>query len=792
MADSFIIGPIISPITVIFLFLNVKNNMTRFRSHFCAWILLILLQPHYVIAAEMATPTSLDETPDIENLLSAKEKVLSSQTLSEHGLQQLTKNLSDINTTINSRITAIESESQKLSDQITSLGQEIAQEPEDVRKKRHSLQKQKLDAEKRLSQYRLLLLRSEEMLSKAQDILQNTLAARLLNREPTLIDLVSFTLNNLHQLFDSYAEYFSHHHGLNKIPLFDYILLAIMAAATLAAGYWIRARIFIWCTTKQWGTRFISNFTETFTLTTSRFLPWLFLTTSLAVYSYEFFHGFEPLPLAALVAYGLPAFILTNFLIQLFFKPKLPARLFIPIPETVAKRLGHRFTVLATVGYIAYVFLMILYLQKSPHQFLQFARDVLVVLAVLNISWILFYSRRIPQFSQKTMPRVAGTLLLMLLMTLELMGYRNLVLAVSKICGIILVCFVLLIMLHRMTKEFYDGLDTGAQQWHRKLRSKLGLTAEQPVPGLTAVRLITWVLLWGGFAFIVISLLDFSGAIQQHIVKILFEGISLGNLNINPTRLLLAIIIFSMLYTLSSWIKIQIDTHWMSKSRIERGAKEALVTISGYIGVAIAIVLALGIAGVTLTNVAIIAGALSVGIGFGLQNIVNNFVSGLILLFERPIKNGDWIIVGDTEGHVKKISIRSTQIQTFDHADIIVPNSELVSSQVTNWMLHDRTGRIRLPVGVAYGSDTEKVRQILYGVANDHPKVIKNNSNLPTKIFFLQFGDSSLDFELRCFIQDIDNALSVKSDLNFAIDKAFKENGIEIPFPQRDVHIKRK
>jgi small-conductance mechanosensitive channel len=304
------------------------------------------------------------------------------------------------------------------------------------------------------------------------------------------------------------------------------------------------------------------------------------------------------------------------------------------------------------------------------------------------------------------------------------------------------------------------------------------------------VRLVTLFVLWGGFILFMVSLLDFSGVIRQSISNLLVQGINLGDLNINPTRILLAIIVFALLYTLSSWMKTQMERQWLARSRIDRGAKDALVTISGYIGVALALLIALNIAGVTFTNFAIIAGALSVGIGFGLQNIVNNFVSGLILLFERPIKNGDWIIVGSTEGHVKKISIRSTQIQTFDRADIIVPNSELVSTQVTNWMLHDKIGRVRIPVGVAYGSDTEKVRQILNDVAMAHPKIIKDSPQYKTSVFFLGFGDSSLDFDLRCFIEDMDSALTVKSDLNFAIDKAFRENGVEIPFPQRDIHVR--
>ena len=224
---------------------------------------------------------------------------------------------------------------------------------------------------------------------------------------------------------------------------------------------------------------------------------------------------------------------------------------------------------------------------------------------------------------------------------------------------------------------------------------------------------------------------------------------------------------------------------------MERGSREALVTVTGYSGVLVGILVALGVAGIEFTNIAIIAGALSVGIGFGLQNIVNNFVSGLILLIERPVKTGDWIVVGGTEGYVKRIRIRSTQIQTFDRADVIVPNSELISSQVTNWMLRDTTGRARIPVGAAYGSDTQKVKQVLIKVANEHPEVMTYDPALKPFVLFLGFGESSLDFELRIYIRNIDRRLRVISDINFAIDDAFREAGIEIPFPQRDLHIKR-
>jgi small-conductance mechanosensitive channel len=205
----------------------------------------------------------------------------------------------------------------------------------------------------------------------------------------------------------------------------------------------------------------------------------------------------------------------------------------------------------------------------------------------------------------------------------------------------------------------------------------------------------------------------------------------------------------------------------------------------------IAAIIGLSLAGFSFTNLAIIAGALSVGIGFGLQNIVNNFISGIILLFERPIRTGDWVVVGNTEGYVRKISIRSTQIETFDRADVIVPNSELISNQVTNWMLRDPWGRVIVPVGVAYGSDVEKVREVLLAIASEHPLVITDNSRVsPPRVLFRGFGDSSLNFELRCFIRNVDQRLVTLSELNFAIEKGLREANIQIPFPQRDLHLR--
>ena len=176
-----------------------------------------------------------------------------------------------------------------------------------------------------------------------------------------------------------------------------------------------------------------------------------------------------------------------------------------------------------------------------------------------------------------------------------------------------------------------------------------------------------------------------------------------------------------------------------------------------------------------------------------MQNIVNNFVSGLILLFERPIRSGDYIDVNGTEGFVRKVRIRATEIETLNRQHVIVPNSDLLSNHVTNWMLRDRFGRITVGVGVAYGSDTALVKKLILGVANAHELVMgEDQTQVPHPlVWFADFSDSSLNFELKCFVRDVARRYAIASDLRFAIDQAFREHQVTIPFPQRDLWIRQ-
>ncbi|MGI9353020.1 MAG: mechanosensitive ion channel domain-containing protein, partial [Rhizobiaceae bacterium] len=267
----------------------------------------------------------------------------------------------------------------------------------------------------------------------------------------------------------------------------------------------------------------------------------------------------------------------------------------------------------------------------------------------------------------------------------------------------------------------------------------------------------------------------------------LFFGFEIGGLSISLSTVLLAFLLFFVGYTVTVALRNWLNNKYLPTTKLDIGISNSISTVFGYAGFVLAAVLAISAAGFDLSNLAIVAGALSVGVGFGLQSIVNNFVSGLILLAERPIKAGDWVSTSGGEGYVRKISVRSTEIETFDRATVVVPNSTLITEDVTNYTHSGKSGRIIIAVGVGYGSDPEEVRSILLACADQHKMVLGRPAPV---VYFMDFGASSLDFQLRCFLSDVNYSVSVQSDLRFEILNALRKANIEIPFPQQDVHIK--
>lgn len=269
--------------------------------------------------------------------------------------------------------------------------------------------------------------------------------------------------------------------------------------------------------------------------------------------------------------------------------------------------------------------------------------------------------------------------------------------------------------------------------------------------------------------------------------RLLTEGVRIGDVRLSLSMVITLVVVFMLGVVITRWTQRFFRQTILPRTKMDHGAQASLVTGLGYIGLTLTAMIAISSAGINLSSLAVVFGALSVGIGFGLRNVVSNFVSGIILLVERPVKVGDWIEVAGTSGIVKKIAVRSTRIETFDRFDVIVPNAALIEGSVKNMTLANNDGRLVLPVGVAYGSDIKVVKSVLEDALKDDARIM--TSPAPS-IFFVGLGESSLDFEVRMFLYDVGTTLGLKSDLLFRIYTSLSDAGIEIPFPQRDVNLK--
>ena len=273
---------------------------------------------------------------------------------------------------------------------------------------------------------------------------------------------------------------------------------------------------------------------------------------------------------------------------------------------------------------------------------------------------------------------------------------------------------------------------------------QLGLVVSLAINLLILLVFLPLILLMWGFQL---------GDIQAWTYKV-GSGFSIGSFRFSPTGILTGIVVFAIGYFVTRWFQGWLDGSVMARGRVDTGVRNSIRTVVGYTGLALAGLIAISSAGIDLSSFALVAGGLSLGIGFGLQNVVSNFVSGLILLAERPFKAGDWIVAGDVSGTVKKISVRATEIETFQRQSVILPNSQLINSAVGNWTHRNKLGRVDIKVGVAYDSDAKRAYAILLDIARNHPLVLKNPEPF---VLFANFGPAALEFEIRVFLADVLN-----------------------------------
>jgi small-conductance mechanosensitive channel len=260
-----------------------------------------------------------------------------------------------------------------------------------------------------------------------------------------------------------------------------------------------------------------------------------------------------------------------------------------------------------------------------------------------------------------------------------------------------------------------------------------------------------------------------------------------GN-GITVASLLVLVLLCGLVILGERFLRRHFVTRLLRRTHLEPAFQFTVARIIGYCVLAFGFYVSFQMVGINLSSLAILAGAVGVGLGFGLQHIISNFISGLIILAERPIAIGDRVEIGDAVGRVREISLRSTTLVTNDNIAIIVPNADLITQRVTNWSYEDPRVRFRIPFGVAYGTDLDRLRQLLLKVADEHPQALKEPK---PELLFVGFGDSSLNFELAVWTEELSGVpRQFRSDLFFAIEKTLRVHNIEIPFPQRELRFR--
>jgi small-conductance mechanosensitive channel len=356
--------------------------------------------------------------------------------------------------------------------------------------------------------------------------------------------------------------------------------------------------------------------------------------------------------------------------------------------------------------------------------------------------------------------------------------------------AVLIGALVLSFLVHWLARS----LDTGGHAWSQTVRRRMGVLPERRIGELRWVALGIQLALWPLMGYLLLRLWELDELGHNFLDTLLGTGIKVGaSTTIVPGQVLLGLFAFLLLMTFTRWFKRKLERDWLPLTNMEPSVRLSVATLFGYVTWVFALMVGLSAAGLDLSKIALVAGALSVGIGFGLQNIVNNFVSGLILLFERPVRVGDYIKVGSTSGFVRSIRIRSTEIENDERASVIVPNSILLQAEVENLNYRRSLGRVVIGFDVSHATDPEQMRKLLLAAADAHPQVFKQGeiSTVSGPVVTLKdVTESSMRFELTAGVRNINARGTIGSDLRFDIMRRIRESDPPICFPQTTVWMR--
>lgn len=620
-------------------------------------------------------------------------------------------------------------------------------------------------------------------------LFSNTLLKHTEISAATLAEAVKTTIGETQALSRSVGSWLTFAWNYKRVPLLIAIFLSLCAALIFLAG---SRRLFAPFLRHNGDEEEPNYFRQLSVAFWSTVIPTV-SATAFAASSYFFLNSFNVLrpDIAPILAITLAVAVVLLFitsLAQAVLSPQQSNWRLVRVSDRGARMLFISICAMAVVNVLDYLAGSISESLGSPVILTvakSFVASIIIGLILMSMAWIRPMLRPDEPYDApgRPWPRLIWiSLLLMgaLLIAIPLAGYVGLARFIATqiiVTGAILVTMYIGILTGKsVSKQGAFAETLGGRYLERRFQleqvglDQIGLAAGLGIYALVVLFFIPLILLQWGFQ---------PADIESWAYRVLTE-IRIGTITISLVGLLAGVLFFALGFVVTRWVQRWIDGNVMARSRVDAGVRNSIRTGIGYVGVGLAGLIGLSAAGIDLSSLALVAGALSLGVGFGLQNIVSNFVSGLILLVERPFKVGDWIVSGTTEGFVRRISVRATEIETFQHQSIMMPNSLLINASVGNWTHRNKLGRSEITVTVTYASDPRRVIDLLQEIAAAHPMVLKNPA--PT-VGFTAFGDERMTFELRIYVADVLTAGNVRNDIRVTIYERFRDEGIGAPFP---------